>query len=114
MSHHADFTAYVSDLLHRLLRARGYVVSEQKKFNATTLYAGDVPVALILRGSLYVGLSAARAALLLPGTRPLNPEGVHLDSHYYPVPLAWLCDPDKLAQCMPPAMQSVRDVPLAV
>lgn len=101
MSEHADFTAYVCELVGRMLRARGLPVSVQKKFSASTIYTGDIPVALVLNGSLYVALSPARAALLLPGTRPLNPQGIHLDSYFFPVPLAWLCQPEQLAQCFP-------------
>ncbi len=104
MAQDQEFVTYVLAQLELASAVTGLPTKSHHHFNAASFSLGGDRVALIVNNTLFMHLNAEAVRRWLPDTQPLQPAGVSLDSQFYPVPLAWLGDVDRLSDCLQSAI----------
>lgn len=94
------FADYVVDQLCLAFPDSAANVQVRERFNAASISLFGRSLALVLDDVCYLRMDPRQAARLLPGSQALQPPGAKIASDYYALPLAWLADPQRLAQCL--------------
>lgn len=100
------FVSYVLDQLGLACAPMGLAVGHHHHFNGVSFSLAGQRVALIVNNTLFIHIAADLVNRWLPNAQPLQPAGVNLESQFYPVPLAWLADTHRLAECLQSALES--------
>ncbi|UTA47974.1 hypothetical protein L1F30_00185 [Simiduia sp. 21SJ11W-1] len=105
MAQDDNFVTYLLEQLGQAAAQLRLPCSHQRHFNAVSFSLAGQPVALIVNNTLFVHIADKLVNRLLPDAKPFQPAGVNVNSQFYPVPLAWLADVARLAECLASAVE---------